>query len=224
MDKKRARNPEEKEERKRSIVTALRTLLEKSKHPLPTAQDVAEAAGVTKGVIYFYFKTREEIFLSLHLQESEHFFSEINELLVGENYSLKILREKIVKQFSENDIFMFLGLIIPGVLESNVDSEFLYQFKLRSSEGIDDLARAWVAKEPKLTIAKARQFILRFYFLGLMLWQHHNPPEEIKASFASKNLWMLEGNLEDTLTESFDWLWKGMLSEDGLFPSGSFDR
>ncbi|EPG67287.1 TetR family transcriptional regulator [Leptospira wolffii] len=211
VDKKRARNPEEKEVRKRSIVTALRTLLEKSKHPLPTAQDVAEEAGVTKGVIYFYFKTREEIFLSLHLRETEIFFQEIAEALQEKNYSLDTLKKKILKQFTQNDVFMFLGSIIPGILESNVDTDFLYEFKLKSSEGMDALARAWVQREPRLTIAVTRQFILRFYFLGLMLWQHHNPPKEIKEAFASKNLWMLEGDLEHSLSESFDWLWKGML-------------
>ncbi len=214
MDKKRARKPEEKEIRKQSIVTALRTLLEKAKHPLPTAQDVAEEAGVTKGVIYFYFKTREEIFLTLHLQETETFFRETMELLQEKKYSLDVLKRKIIRQFSQNEIFMFLGLIIPGILESNVDEEFLYEFKLQSSEGIDQLARAWVAREPQLTIANARKFVLRFYFLGLMLWQHHNPPEKIKAAFASKNLWLLEGDLEQALEESFEWLWKGMISEN----------
>ncbi|TGL64243.1 TetR/AcrR family transcriptional regulator [Leptospira sarikeiensis] len=212
MDKKRARRPEEKEIRKQSIVTALRTLLEKQKHPLPSTQEIAEAAGVTKGVIYFYFKTREEIFLTLHLQEADLFFKELGELLQGQDYSLAKLKEKIIHQFSQNEIFMFLGLIIPGILESNVDHDFLYEFKRTTSDSMDELARVWLSKETNLTIANARKFILRFYFLGLMLWQHHNPPEDVKNAFMNKNLWLLEGDLGSALSESFDWIWKGMNS------------
>ncbi|TGK01021.1 TetR/AcrR family transcriptional regulator [Leptospira semungkisensis] len=210
MDKKRARKPEEKEIRKQSIVTALRNILLKQKHPLPSTQEIAEAAGVTKGVIYFYFKTREEIFLTLHLQETDTFFQALSGLLVADQYSLPKLKETIIDQFSSNHVFMFLGLIIPGILESNVDQDFLYEFKLKISEGIDELARAWLTKENDLTIVDSRKFILRFYFLGLMLWQHHNPPEAIQTAFRNKNLWLLEGDLKQALSESFDWLWKGM--------------
>ncbi|GBF37115.1 TetR family transcriptional regulator [Leptospira johnsonii] len=212
MDKKRARRPEEKEIRKQSIVAALRGLLAKQKHPLPSTQEIAEAAGVTKGVIYFYFKTREEIFLTLHLQETESFFKELAELLQGPEYSLSKLKEKIILQFSQNEIFMFVGLIIPGILESNVDQKFLYEFKKNTSDGMDELARVWLSRETGLTISNARKFILRFYFLGLMLWQHHNPPKEVKEAFLNKNFWLLEGELDQVLSESFDWLWKGMNS------------
>lgn len=212
MDKKRARRPEEKEIRKQSIVAALRELLAKQKHPLPSTQEIAEAAGVTKGVIYFYFKTREEIFLTLHLQETESFFKEMAELLHTPDYSLSKLKEKIIHQFSKNEIFMFVGLIIPGILESNVDHDFLYEFKKNTSDGMDELARTWISRQTGLTISNARKFILRFYFLGLMLWQHHNPPKEVKEAFLNKNLWLLEGELDQALSESFDWLWKGMNS------------
>ncbi|AOP33111.1 transcriptional regulator [Leptospira tipperaryensis] len=213
MEKKRARKPEEKEVRKQSIVNALKELLLKERFPLPSSNDIAQAAQVTKGVIYFYFKTREEIFLTLYLQEANHFFEKLDRVLLQDSYSIEKVKKTILAQFTENEIFMFLGLIVPGILESNVDPEFLYSFKKATADGMDQIAKSWMKKEKELTLTKARKFILRFFFLALMLWQHNHPTESAQKAFAGKKLWLAEGDFKQELSESFDWLWQGLMRD-----------
>jgi len=213
MEKRRARNPEEKALRKQSIVLSLRELLLKSRDPLPTINDIAAAAGVSKGVVYFYFQSREEVFLTLHMQESVRFFEGINKLLLSKRYSLAKAREFVVTYFVKNDLFMYLGLVAPTILETNVTPEFALAFKREMAAELDGFARNWMAVESVLDLSSARNFILRFYFLALMEWQRFHPPESIRVAFPSRDLWLIAGDLKEELARSFDWLWNGMVAE-----------
>lgn len=210
MKKQRARRPEEKAIRKQSIVDALRNLLLRSRYPLPSVNDIAKEAGVTKGVIYFYFHSREEIFLTLHMQESELFFEKLKTMLADETYKVASLRDFIVHFFLNNEIFMYLGLLVPGVLEANVSVEFARKFKKFMADGVHQIASNWVQSEPNLKLVSLRDLIMRYYYLSLMLWQHYHQPEVIIQAFPQKDLWIISGNLEKEFKESFDWLWIGM--------------
>lgn len=212
MEKRRARKPEEKAIRKQSIISALRELLLKSRYPLPSVNEIARAAGVSKGVIYFYFHSREEIFLHLHLQESTLFFQEIEKVLTSSDYTLEKARNFTVTFFAENEVFMFLGLIAPAVLEANVKVEFAREFKAKSARGMEELALKWVEVESGLDFARTRDFILRYYYLALMIWQHHHPSQVINDAFPGKDLWLVGGDLTKDLSQTFDWLWHGMIS------------
>lgn len=210
MEKRRARKPEEKANRKQSIVTALKNLLLQSRYPLPSVNDIAREAGVTKGVIYFYFETREEIFLTLHSQESMRFFEMALEVLQPDLYSLEKVKKKIISYFQENEIFMYLGLLAPGILEANVSVDFAREFKQGAARGMEEMSVSWGKVESEPKPADLRHFILRYYFLALTLWQHHHPPRVIQEAFPDQDLWLFKGNLKKELDQSFDWLWNGM--------------
>ncbi len=210
MEKQRARNPEEKAFRKQSIVLALRELLLQSRHPLPSVNEIARAAGVSKGVIYLYFHSREEIFLSLHMQESLLFFEGMNRLLTSERYTFARAKEYVVNYFSKNELFMYLGLMAPTILESNVSENFAGEFKRTVAKELEQLAINWKRAETDLEPVATRNFILRFYYLALMLWQHHHPPEVIRSAFAGEKLWLVGGDLKKELSQSLQWLWDGM--------------
>ena len=198
--------------------------MERSLQKLPSASEIAKEAGVTKGVIYHYFRSREEIYLTLMSQLSAGLFELLHAAVADSNYSPTKCRDGFVGYCAKNDVLMFLGLAAPAVLEAKVSVEFAKVFKREAAEGIVGLADAWAQREPRLSVAELRDFILRLYYASLTEWQHSRPPQVVLQAFPELDNWMLQGNFSDALTTSFDWLWAGMhANHDGrsLNPSGS---
>ncbi len=57
----RAVVPEDKQTRRATILDSARTLFQQSHEQLPTAAEIAKTAGLAKGPVYLYSKTKEEI-------------------------------------------------------------------------------------------------------------------------------------------------------------------
>jgi TetR/AcrR family transcriptional regulator len=218
MQKQRARNEEDKAKRKQSIVDALHERLKESQS-MPSAQDIAKRAGVTKGVIYIYFKTREEIFLTLFLQEAECFYEELYPLVLSDEYEILTLRDGITEFCHSHPVFMYLGLIAPSVLEHNVSEDFIRSFKTTAAEGLQQFATAWQKRESTVDVGNLRNFVLRIFYLGQILWQHHNPPPAVLSAVDIETNWLLQGNFKDSMSESFDWMWAGLSSVGSPAPS-----
>jgi AcrR family transcriptional regulator len=66
---RRAVAMEDKKKRRQAILVAARDLFNASDGTLPAASEIAAAADLAKGTVYIYFRTKEEIFLALLLQE-----------------------------------------------------------------------------------------------------------------------------------------------------------
>jgi TetR/AcrR family transcriptional regulator len=210
MPKQRARSNEEKAQRKQSIVSALYELMERHPGRLPTATEIAQAAGVTKGVIYIYFATREEIFLTLFAQLGQEFLQKMQDVITGPDYEPARVRQVFVECVCSNPVLMQLGLAAPTILEQNVSKEFIREFKQWGAQGLTELATHWTQQEPELEVEKLRAFVLRQFYLAQLLWQHHNPPDHVREAMDASENWMLSGDLEKELSESFDWMWLGL--------------
>ncbi|BCE00236.1 hypothetical protein TYM08_P0299 [Marinicellulosiphila megalodicopiae] len=204
--KLRARTDDEKAQRKQSIVDALAFLLNDSEQ-VPSAMDIAKQANVSKGVIYQYFSSREEIFLTLLMQLSEPIE------LLSKNPIEKIedIQKVIIDYFCENPLFMRLSIMAPIVLEENINENFIRQFKIAAGEIIDELAKL-IMPICKQDILHCRNFINSFYQLSLMKWQYCHPPQSVKNAFKDHDFWLTRFDLETELNLAFDWLYKGMIS------------
>ena len=71
---KRARKPEQKRERRTEILSAAITLLRERPYNKINIADVARRAGMAKGTVFLYFRTREELFLSIASCEFDQWF------------------------------------------------------------------------------------------------------------------------------------------------------
>src|SRR3990167_612550 len=77
---KRARSNEQKDERREEILVAAAALLkERPFHRISTA-DVAHLAGMAKGTVFLYFRTKEEIFFQILTREFESWFETMDNL------------------------------------------------------------------------------------------------------------------------------------------------
>jgi AcrR family transcriptional regulator len=69
------------EGRRRDILSAARAILQKSGHDSLNMRDVAVRARVSPGTLYVYFKTKEEIFLTLYAARVDEFATEAEALV-----------------------------------------------------------------------------------------------------------------------------------------------
>ena len=86
------RREREKEERKKQILDAARSLLFAEGLQATSINKIAKSAELGVGTIYFYFKSKEEIFAALQQEGIELLYGEIRGVLKGTMSSEKRLR------------------------------------------------------------------------------------------------------------------------------------
>lgn len=74
---RRATDSEQKQRKRAAIIAAARELYSRASGELPSAAAIAERAGLAKGTVYLYFKSKEDIFLALVGDEFGAFLCEL---------------------------------------------------------------------------------------------------------------------------------------------------
>ena len=81
MTWQRARRPEQIAERREEILTAAADLLGERDFDAISMSEIAERAGLGKGTLYHYYRTREEVFLQLYLRDARAWTGRLREAL-----------------------------------------------------------------------------------------------------------------------------------------------
>jgi AcrR family transcriptional regulator len=127
--------------RTEGILTATRRVIAEVGIEKLTLERVAEAAGISKGTIYLYFKNKHDMVITLIEQMIEDSYSELSELLDGERSALAKLDDYIRFAFDRhlaNEDLIFLLANEINLLAPAPDSEELRRL-LASRERFDDL-------------------------------------------------------------------------------------
>lgn len=131
---KRARSDEQKGERREEILIAAGALLEKKPFHRIGIADIAAQAGMAKGTVFLYFKTKEELFLAIAAREFERWFDEMD-LLFAEiaGCTGKEARDRVLNALSEmlkpDALLISLIPIVHTVLEQNIKYPQAREFK-----------------------------------------------------------------------------------------------
>jgi len=170
---KRAYGREDKQERREAILTAAADLFREGRGELPSAASIAAGAGLAKGTVYLYFRTKEAIFAALLLRG----WGEVVDMLET------IFADHPDQQGSP--AAAFLGAYVAhleahpellrldaqrGMLERNLGAQDLTDFKT------DFLARlqsggAQIEQALGLPPGRGIQLLLRTHALTVGLWQ-----------------------------------------------------
>lgn len=84
------------ERRAQILDAALQCFSEKSYHTA-TMDDLVRASGLSKGSLYWHFRSKEEVFLALFEDFAEAFFADWDELLAGGGSALEVMRVVVVR-------------------------------------------------------------------------------------------------------------------------------
>lgn len=201
----RAYGVEDKKARRDDIVEAARRLFTGGPGDLPSAARIAAAAGLAKGTLYLYFRTKEAIFADLLLDGWTEVLAEVEDVFrtAGDRASkVAAFLARFAAYLDAHPELLRLDALGHGVIERNLEPVVLAAFKRRLNER---LASAGAAIDRSLDLSPDRglQVLMRTYALTRGLWLSYGEgvaPAGTRADFARE--------LADALAE----YWRGALA------------
>ena len=140
-EKKRARSLEEKSFRRQQILDAASALFAEVGYEGFSVALLASKAGIVKGTLYLYFKTREEVFLALYDQSlnrwSEKFIQQLPESLEDRAFC-----ELLYETAFGDPLYVPLQARLEKVIEHNVSLDCLLLSKRNFLQQVDRIAAA----------------------------------------------------------------------------------
>lgn len=130
---RRARSTNAKLSRRTEILDAAVGFLEQADLHQITIARVATQAGIAKGTVYLYFRTKEELFLGALERLLEAWYNELDGALAGGQgwLSASALAELITASLTRRSLLRRLLALLGPVLEHNLDAERALRFKWR---------------------------------------------------------------------------------------------
>lgn len=170
--KQRAMLDEDKLLRRQAILSAATALFAAHPEQLGSVDDVARQSGLAKGTLYLYFRTKEEIYLAVHEQQTHRFFETLESLLAHERSrpSLKRLTRNVVEAIRQHPSFLPLAIRCPE-FERNADIEAIARCKAGIGARLEQIGATMEAIYPLLNKGDGARLLIRSYALMLGLWQ-----------------------------------------------------
>ncbi|MCB1359516.1 MAG: helix-turn-helix transcriptional regulator [Maritimibacter sp.] len=123
-NRKRARSEDEKEARKAAILAAAREMIAESGFDGVTMSGLAGRAGLAKGTLYLYARTKEELFLALFCAAMDAFVARIEAIDAPDR-----IVEEMTGAALEVPLFLPLFARLVAVIEANVADGPLFAAK-----------------------------------------------------------------------------------------------
>lgn len=150
-NRKRARSEDEKEARKAAILAAAREMIAVTGFDGVTMSGLAKRAGLAKGTLYLYVRTKEELFLALFLAAMDEFVTRFEAVEDPDR-----IVEEMTRAAQEVPLFLPLFARLVAVIEANVPDEALFAAK-REIYGHGARAAAQFARLLELDDARAAE-------------------------------------------------------------------
>lgn len=184
----RARAPRDKAARRDAILAAAGRLFD-ARGPqgggpgVLTMSALAREAGLAKGTLYLYFRTKEEIFLALVLAELAAWLGALEQGLDELHAPLAPLpvAQVVARSVRERSrLLRLLGVLHP-VLEQNLEAQALLSFKLALAELLAGPATRMELRLPVLAPGDGARLLQRLHVLIVGLSQAARPVPAVAA-------------------------------------------
>lgn len=180
---RRARSSQEKLERREDILaTALAMYQAAPSFAGFTMSALAERAGLAKGTLYLYFRTKEELFLALADDLFAHWFDEIDAGLADDAgaWSRERVAALLMRVTAGHTTLARLLSILATIVEHNVPFEAASAFKRRAFERAVATGALIERRLPFLTAGQGARFLVWLHALVIGFWQLHEPSDTIR--------------------------------------------
>jgi TetR/AcrR family transcriptional regulator len=211
MGNQRARSDNEKALKRQAILDAAWHLLGKSDGQLPTAIDIANYANISKGTVYVYFKTKEEIFLDLFLTKLREWVKYTEKILDSKKTAdISSVASAIAQYPCKNPLFLVLSSMLHGILEKNAPFAALLEMKIQVAKLMEECGYLLNKYLPWLPPRQGAKSMLTLYTLYTSVFQSFSSPIRLKKELKKRNIDIFETDLEPDMVNA------GMLLFTGL--------
>ena len=164
-------------------MSAALALYKKTTYQNVKMAEVAKRAGVAKGTVFLYFKTKEELFIYLAIREYEKWFGEIDNYFIGaqkENRqcSNDDILELFRKSIKDDSVFIRLTAIIHTTLEQNISFEAALNFKTVIGNRLLKTGQLIEESVPFIRAGDGYKFLLKIYAL-IIGFKHLSEPAPV---------------------------------------------
>lgn len=209
---KRARAPEQKQERRQDLLDAAAQCFLNNGYRLPSCAEVARAAGVAKGTVYLYFDTKEAVFLALLGHQLVRLLSRLEALPERSgDTTAQTTGQQLAQLFldfsSEQPSFLPLSALLQSVLEQNLNRDTLLGFKRQVAESLNRVGRILEAYY-RLPTGLGARALLHSYASLVGLWQMVQWPKLLEAEKDAPELTPLKRDLEEEFTWVLERIWR----------------
>ncbi len=142
---KRAISQEDKKHKSEMILNTAEIMFLESDYEKMKMADIAKKVGISNGLIFVYFKTKETLFLNLLEREYVKRFCNIKDLIQEfnpMNYQdlQHVIMLELEKLIDDNPLYIRLESIRSSILEKNTDVDMLLEIKQKMHYGLLDVA------------------------------------------------------------------------------------
>ena len=189
---RRARSEEDKQERRAAILSrAWRMFTREPSFSAFTMAALAEQAGLAKGTLYLYFRTKEEVFLTL-LEGGFDAWFDVMDARLGEGGATAWTPEEaadvVVRSLRGRETLARLLSIQPAIVEHNVDYEAALRFKQGVMRRAEVTGRRLEARLPFLRPGEGARLLVHLHALVIGVWQLAEPSPVIRRVMQAPEL------------------------------------
>jgi AcrR family transcriptional regulator len=177
--RQRAVRAEDKLERRQALLDVAWRLFQSIPYGAITVSQIAEEAGLAKGTVYLYFKTKEEAFLAVTQQQLGKWFEELDARLskLGRAGATRVARA-ITTSLNKRPALLRLLAMLHTTLEQNADVEAVRGFKNFLREHLGQAGAAIESCLPFLSKGQGAHALLQLYALVIGM-QHLTHPAPV---------------------------------------------
>lgn len=205
--KRRAVAPEEKSERRAAIVNAVHELARRDLSASYSVEQLAKKAGLAKGTVYLYFKTREEMLLAVHEKHSHELFDVVERALAAPDASAEKVVRAGLRYLKAHPEFYPLAAGCRSMLDKNVGTEAAFAFKVGLGQRLRPLGARIEELYPGLRPGEGVVLVMNSYALIVGLWQLADPPMSLRTVMHRPEMQLFKLDFERQLAAALLDLW-----------------
>ena len=173
----RARRPEEKAQRRDQILAAAAELFDDGDLDAVSMSAIAKRAGIAKGNLYRYFRTKEELFLQLYREDFAEYVGvvEVELASLAGSGDLDAVAAVVTGPLLERPRLASLTSLLAGVLERNLTEDAVAGFKEAVNVDLMRFAVALQAALPEVELLALARMLTYLHALIAGLWPMGNP-------------------------------------------------
>lgn len=219
---RRAMRDEQKQQRRQAILDVAWEMAQHQSHAALTMSDVAERAGLAKGTIYLYFKTKEELLLAVLEQQLRLWFADIDaqlrDIWDSDAASIVDVAQCICASLEARPAMVRLLAILHSVLEQNIELAAAVRFKQMLLEHLTRTGALLEACLPFLQPGQGAHVFLQAQALIIGLQQLADPAPIVRQALAEPGMAIFEVDFAREFAGAFIALLRGL--EEGLRVKG----
>lgn len=206
-------SPEERELRIAQLLDAAVALWLETPERIPSVAEVAERAGIAKGAVYLYFKSKEDLLLAVHERQIAVFFDAVAERASSDQpMDFEAVMSLTVLHLVEPPMFLPLATLVAGLRHKGVTPEVGREFEQRMAERLRLAGSLLCRHFPLPDELSGVRLLMRSFALIMGLWQLMGSEQPMCASPEVSA--MLLPDYPSELHAALNALWQGTFNED----------